>query len=429
MRSIDDYVAGNPLPSGRAVANLIILLIIGILVWAYFARLDEVSSAPGEVIPQGQVKVIQHLEGGIVSEIHVVEGQPVAKGARLVRLELGLNSANTAELRLQIDGLTIKRTRLMAEAAAKPLRFSEKLIKSVPDLVRSERATFESRRAQNTATLSVLRSRTRQRVLAVTEVKSTLKGRESNLRLMTQRLAMSQSLLENNLVPKMEHLALESDVETLRTTIAELRSSLPKLRAALAEARDREQVEKLNFRRGVMEEIGQVELAIAQNRELLTRADDQVRRTSITSPIEGVVKNLRYNTIGGVVRAGEAIMEIVPSRDKLVVETKLDPIDVGYVRKGQPAVVKLLTYDFVRYGGLDGTVINVAADSSVGRDGVPYFRVVIETDKPYLGDRPGQLPITPGMQAIVDIHTGTKTVLDYLITPILKLKGEAFRER
>jgi len=429
MRSIDDYVAGNPLPSGRAVANLVILLIISALIWAYFARLDEVSSAPGEVIPQGQVKVIQHLEGGIVSEINVVEGQPVAKGALLVRLALGLNSANVAELRLQIDGLKIKRTRLMAEAAAKPLRFSEKLIKTVPYLVRSERATFESRRRQNSATLSVLRSRTRQRVLAVAEVESTLKGRESNLRLMMRRLVMSQSLLENNLVPKMEHLALESDVESLRTTIAELRSSLPKLRAALAETREREQVEKLNFLRGVMEEIGQIELAIAQNRELLTRADDQVRRTSITSPIEGVVKNLRYNTIGGVVRAGEAIMEIVPSRDKLVVETKLDPVDVGYVRKGQPVVVKLLTYDFVRYGGLDGTVINVAADSSVGRDGVPYFRVVVETDKPYLGDRPGQLPITPGMQAIVDIHTGTKTVLDYLITPILKLKAEAFRER
>ena len=429
MRSIDDYVAGNPLPSGRAVANLVILLIISALIWAYFARLDEVSSAPGEVIPQGQVKVIQHLEGGIVSEIHVFEGQPVAKGALLVRLALGLNSANVAELRLQIDGLKIKRTRLMAEAAAKPLRFSEKLIKTVPYLVRSERATFESRRRQNSATLSVLRSRTRQRVLAVAEVESTLKGRESNLRLMMRRLVMSQSLLENNLVPKMEHLALESDVESLRTTIAELRSSLPKLRAALAETREREQVEKLNFLRGVMEEIGQIELAIAQNRELLTRADDQVRRTSITSPIEGVVKNLRYNTIGGVVRAGEAIMEIVPSRDKLVVETKLDPVDVGYVRKGQPVVVKLLTYDFVRYGGLDGTVINVAADSSVGRDGVPYFRVVVETDKPYLGDRPGQLPITPGMQAIVDIHTGTKTVLDYLITPILKLKAEAFRER
>lgn len=122
-------------------------------------------------------------------------------------------------------------------------------------------------------------------------------------------------------------------------------------------------------------------------------------------------------------------MEIVPSREKLVVETKLNPVDVGYVRVGQPAVVKLLTYDFVRYGGLDGKVINVAADSSVERDGQPYFRVVVETDRPYLGDSPGQLPITPGMQAIVDIHTGTKTVLNYLITPVLKLKAEAFRER
>jgi len=429
MRSIDEYLASNPLPRRHAAAHLIMLLIAAGLVWAYFARLDEVSSAPGEVVPQGQVKVIQHLEGGIVSEISVVEGQPVAKGAPLVRLELGLNSANTAEIRLQIDGLSAKRERLMAEAEGRALRFSEKLSKAVPDLVRSERATYEGRRRQMKSTLDVLRSRTRQRVLEVEEAKSTLKGRESNLRLMTQRLDMSRSLLEKNLVPKMEHLALESEVESLRTTIAELKSSLPKLRAALAEAREREQAETLNFRRGVIEEIGQVELAIAQNRELLTRANEQVRRTLIASPIDGVVKNLRHNTIGGVVRPGEAIMEIVPSREKLVVETKLNPVDVGYVRPGQPAVVKLLTYDFVRYGGLSGRVVNVAADSSVERDGRPYFRVVVETDKPYLGDTPGKLPITTGMQAIVDIHTGNKTVLSYLITPVLKLRAEAFRER
>jgi len=429
MRSIDEFVAGNPLPGRRAVANLIMLLVSGVLIWAYFARLDEVSSAPGEVIPQGQVKVIQHLEGGIISAISVVEGQPVSKGSPLVRLELGLNSANTAEIRLQIDGLTAKRERLMAEANGKPLRFSEKLVKAVPDLVRSERATFEGRRRQMNSTLEVLRARTKQRALEVAELKSTLKGREANLKLLNRRFEMSKSLLENNLVPKMEHLALESELESLRTTIAELESSLPKVRAALAEAREREQAEELNFRRSVIEEIGQVELAIAQNRELLARADEQVRRTSITSPIDGVVKNLRYHTIGGVVRPGEAIMEIVPSREMLVVETKLNPVDVGYVRPGQPAVVKLLTYDFVRYGGLDGKVINVAADSSVERDGRPYFRVVVQTDKPYLGDRPGQLPITPGMQAIVDIHTGSKTVLDYLITPVLKLKAEAFRER
>lgn len=429
MRSIDDFVGSNPLPSRRAVANLITVLIAGALIWAYFARLDEVSSAPGEVIPKGQVKVIQHLEGGILSEINVVEGQPVSKGTPLVRLELGLNSANTAEIKLQIDGLTAKRERLMAEANGKPLRFSEELVKAVPDLVRSERATYEGRRRQMNSTLEVLRARTKQRALEVAELKSTLKGREANLKLLNRRFAMSKSLLENNLVPKMEHLQLESDVESLRTTIAELKSKLPKVQSALAEAREREQAEELNFRRSVIEEINQVELSIAQNKELLSRANEQVRRTLITSPIDGVVKNLRYHTIGGVVRPGDPIMEIVPSREKLVVETKLNPVDVGYVRPGQPAVVKLLTYDFVRYGGLEGKVINVAADSSVERDGKPYFRVVVETDKPYLGDKPGQYPITPGMQAIVDIHTGSKTVLRYLITPVLKLKAEAFRER
>lgn len=429
MKSLDELMASYAFSRSHAVAKIVTLLITCAAVWAYFAQIDEVAVADGEVVPQGQVKVIQHLEGGIVEEIHVTDGQPVSKGMPLVRLELGLNAANGAELQVQIDGLLIKRARLRAEADNKPLKFPKDTGKRMTDIVANERDTYESRKRQIESSLALLRNQSRQRELEVHELETKLKGRESSLKLALQRFAMSTDLLKNDLVPKLEHLALENEVETLRSTVSEFRSTLPKVSEALAEAREREQVEILNFKRSVVEELGQVEVAIARNRELLARATDQVTRTLISSPIDGVVKNLRYHTIGGVVRSGEAIMEIVPSREKLVVEARLNPVDVGYVRVGQAAVVKLHTYDFVRYGGLDGKVINVAADSSVDRDGKPYFRVVVETEKSYVGDTPGSLPITPGMGSIVDIHTGEKSLLNYLISPVLKLKHEAFRER
>jgi len=226
----------------------------------------------------------------------------------------------------------------------------------------------------------------------------------------------------------MEHLQLEAEVDSLKGEMESLVPAIPRARAAVAEAEQRLEEARIRFRREAREETGRVEQGIARLQELLAEATEQGVRAEIKSPIEGVVKNMRYNTIGGVVSPGEAIMEIVPTGDKLVVEAKLNPTDRGYVEEGQRAVVKVTTYDFVRYGGLDGAVLHVVPDSTTDQDGAPYFRVIVETDKTYLGEE-GQLPITPSMQATVDIHTGEKSVMDYLIKPVLKLRHEAFRER
>jgi adhesin transport system membrane fusion protein len=188
-------------------------------------------------------------------------------------------------------------------------------------------------------------------------------------------------------------------------------------------------VGETHFQREAEEQLGRTEQAIAQLEELLAEATEQGVRAEIKSPIDGIVKKLRYYTIGGIVSPGEPIMEIVPTGDKLVVEAKLNPTDRGYVNEGQRSLVKVSTYDFARYGGLDGTVANVAPDSTTDQNGTPYFRVIVQTDKTYLGEEEGKLPITPGMQATVDIHTGTKSVMEYLIKPVLKLRHEAFRER
>jgi adhesin transport system membrane fusion protein len=272
---------------------------------------------------------------------------------------------------------------------------------------------------------------------------------------------MSESLLASGLTPRMEHLQLQAEVESLRGEARTIESSIPRARAAIAEVQGllREEMERVKgelnnlipaipranaavaeienrvreevtrFRREARDELGNVEQAISRIGTLLDEATEQKRRAEIKSPIEGVVKNMGFNTIGGVVRPGDPIMEIVPTGESLVIDAQLDPTDRGYVELGQKAVVKISTYDYIRYGGLDGKVILVAPDSSTDPNGNPYFRVVVKTEKTYLGQREGDLPITPGMQATVDIHTGEKTVIDYLVKPVLKLRYEAFRER
>ena len=244
-----------------------------------------------------------------------------------------------------------------------------------------------------------------------------------------ENFAMSAELLEEGLTPKMEHLALEREMGGLKGEIETVDAAIPRARSALTEARERERELTLKFRREAAEEIAKVEVTIERTGEVLNTATDQAARTEIQSPIDGVVKNMRYHTIGGVVQGGEPIMEIVPLREDLVIEARLNPVDRGYVEVGQAAVVKISSYDFVRYGGLDGTVATIAPDATLDDSGEPYFHVVVRTDKSYLGGEAGELPITPGMQATVDIHTGEKTVLEYLIKPVLKLRHEAFRER
>jgi membrane fusion protein, adhesin transport system len=426
---LDSLVRAHPFPSWHVAAWLVVLMLTMAILWANFARLDEVATAPAEVVPQGQVKVIQHLEGGILREISVRDGQKVKSGDPLVLLDLGASGLDRRQIMIQIDGLLLRRARLIAEAAGLKPEFPDDIAKRYPDLTESQRKSYLSRSRQLASALSVYKSQERQRRQEMSELIARRKSARDNLKLLRERYAMSTELVEKSLVSRMEHLALQSEVKALEGQLDQIVPAIPKLRAAIREVTERSRQAMLIFRRAAAEELGETELALARNRELLTRAADQVKRTLVKSPIDGVVKNLRFFTIGGVVGPGDPIMEIVPSGESLIIEGRLNPTDIGYVSVGQRATVKLSTYDYIRYGGLDGTVETVAADTSVDRSGNSFYKVVVRTEKSYLGNIEGSLPIIPGMQATVDIHTGEKSVIDYLITPVLKLKSEAFRER
>jgi adhesin transport system membrane fusion protein len=405
------------------------LLLAVLMVWGWFAKLDQVAVATGEVVPQGKIKVVQHLEGGIIEEIYVLEGSVVRAGDPLIRLDLATSGVNRKELLARLDSALLRRARLLAESGGAALALPADAAARQSNVADAERQAYAARRRELESTLGVLKQQANQRELEIQELEAKRRSATNNLALARERLKMSASLLQEGLTARMEHLSLQAEVESLEGELQALGPALPRARAAVAEAAQRLKEGELRFQRQVREELGETEQTIARVQELLAQATDQGVRAEIKSPIDGVVKKLRYNTIGGVVAPGEAVMDIVPTGEKLVIQAKLSPMDRGYVSSGQPALVKISTYDFVRYGGLNGVVSQVAPDASTDKSGAIYFEVVVETDKAYLGDRVGTLPITPGMQATVDIHTGTESVMNYLIKPVLKLREEAFRER
>ncbi len=419
----------DPGQGWRLTGWAIALLVVGLVAWASVARLDEVTVAEGEVIPQGKVKSIQHLEGGIITDILVQEGDVVTAGEPLLQLDLGTRGMEREELDIALAGLRLTEARLEAEATGAPLSLPGEDATAHPAMAAREQELYESRVAEYEHILQGQQEALSQRRQEITEAEAELGSVRRELRVKRRKLALSAGLVRDGLVPRMEHLELQGEVENLQGQVSVLEARLPRLRSALKEAEQKIAQTRSGFRREALTRQREVSEEIARIRERMTLAEDQERRTLIRSPIDGVVKNMRYNTLGAVAGAGEVLMDIVPTKDKLVIAARLRPVDRGYVRKGQPAFVKISTYDFVRYGGLEGVVILVAPDSTTPEDGAPYFRVLVETDRTQLGTEEDPLPITPGMVATVDIHTGQKTVLDYFIKPVLKLKHEAFRER
>lgn len=418
------------IPGWRTVAWLVMATLIALCAWIAVAQVDEVAVAIGEVVPQGKVKTVQHLEGGIVREILVAEGDAVEADAALVRLELSRSEGNADELRIRIGGLQLVRTRLRAEAeGAASVDFPADLAERYPDIVATELDTFQAHQQRQRARVAALEAELRQRQLDLTELRARQRALRNDLALARDKLEISTKLIEKNLTPKLEHIQLQRDVQELQGALGTIRPALPRAEAAIAAAEDRLREESLNARSATLADLSTVEREIARLDELLSKADEQALRTTIRSPIAGVVKNLRTNTIGGVVAPGEVIMEIVPTDDALVIQAQLRPADRGYVREGQPALVKITAYDFIQYGGLEGQVQQIAADSNRDQSGNAYFQVIVETDRGFLEAGTEKLPISAGMEATVDIQTGTRSVLAFLLKPFLRLRLEAFRER
>lgn len=423
-------VEAEPARQLRIASRTIMVLLSLFIAWSFVARVDEVAIAVGSVVPQGQLKLIQHLEGGIIESVDVAEGDIVRPGQELLKLNLGSGGINRDEKKAELDGLLLTRARLQGEAANTPPRFDPEVAARQPGLVEAELAVYEGRRRENEQAREVRDKQIAQRRLEVAELKEKQTALQRDLVIQRQQVELSEDLLSKGLSSRVEHLQVMEKYEKSRGEVAVLKQAVPRVEAALEQAILEKQDVEQQYQRRALDELASVERQVARLSELLTTADDQLLRTSVRSPIAGVVKRLRHTTIGGVIKPGEVIMEIVPIGDNLVIEARLSPVDRGYVRVGQPVVVKITTYDYARYGGLVGEVTRIGADSQKDTErGVDYFEVVAKTTRTYLGDDPEALRITPGMEATVEIHTGTRSVISYLIEPVLKVRDEAFRER
>jgi adhesin transport system membrane fusion protein len=429
MSQLDQLLESRPGMAWRPFAWTALLLLASSAVWASQTELEEIATAAGMVVPLGQVKVVQHLEGGIITRIHVRDGDLVQPGQALLQLDLGAGGLNREELQVRLDGLQLKRARLHAEVDDLPLALPAPESQRQPKLAAAETLAFDSRRRELDSGLRVLRNRIRQQEFEITAIDARRTSIQKRLDLAHEQQAMVRNLLRSRLVARMDALTLEREVEAIQGEVAKLDIDREKALEALDEASEREQQERERFRSQAAGELSQTELEIGRHEELLAKASDQELRTEVHSPIDGIVKNLRFNTIGGIVGPGEPMMEIVPSGDSLVVEARLAPADVGQVAVGQPVVVKISTFDYLRYGALHGQVEQVAADSTVDEAGKQYFKMIIATSSTALETGGRSHRISPGMEALVDVRIGSRSVISYLLKPVLKLRHEAFRER
>ncbi len=409
---------------------LIMLFLCFFIIWSLIAELDEVVTATGVVAPQEQVKVIQHLEGGILEEILVHEGDRVSSGQVLLKLSLGLGQINREEKQAELDSLLLTRIRLQAQLKDKKPDFPDSIAQHHPALVSAEKLAYISQHRELKSSLEVAQTQINQKKLEISELEAKLKTLKREKSIQYEQYHISKDLLSKGLTSKLEHLQIKATLETLTGQLNILKSSIPKAQSAHREALAKKEEIKEKFHNNLSTQLSKAEQYIVRITELLAKVNAQRLRTQIKSPINGIVKKMRYNTIQGVIRPGDAILEIVPDSNNLIIEAELNPADRGYIKEGQKAIIKVTTYDYSRYGGLDGTVLQIGADTLThSKSGYSYYEVDIKTKKNYLGDHELDYPISSGMEASIEIHTGTRTVFEYLLKPFLKIKNEAFQER
>lgn len=415
-------------PRWRAPQRIMLTILGLLLLWMLVARVDRVITAPGKVVPIDKVKAIQHFEGGIISEILVRENQEVKVGEPLIRLDLATGGINSSEMNARMASLQLAKTRLDAESSGQEPKWPLDELKQFEDLIVSEQTTYRNRKIERDNALQALENQVFQSRKRLSENQEKLIATDQNLALARKELAVSESLVKDQLVSQLDHFQRQSRVAQLNGEVMSLRQAVLGAESAVQEALARVRQEDARFRREAANEAGELQRRMSSLTEELGMAQDQEDRSLIRSPIDGVVKNLKFQALGNVVRPGEPMMEVVPIKDQLVIELKLNPADRGYVAVGQSALVKVSTYDYLRYGGLNGKVTSIAADTDLGRNEEQFYKVVVTTDKAWLGDSPSEYPISLGMLSEVDIKIDSQTILWSLIRPVLKLKAEAFRE-
>jgi membrane fusion protein, adhesin transport system len=423
----------NEAYAGRSTHLLLGLCVAGCAAffgWASVATLDIVSLATGEVIPSSQVKSIQHLEGGIVREISIREGERVKQGQQLVVLEPTQSGADVGEIRVRLLSLRAEIARLEAEVSgAKTLEFDADLIADNPRMVKQTLARFNSRKKAQRSRIASQREAINQRSQEIKEIGARIRNLSENIKLMEEQIAISNELLKEDLTNRYNHLDLLKEASSLKGRREEDSAALQRAKSALKEAESNMEGIHSAYMEEAGKELEQARLSFNELSQREQKFEDNLARTILRSPVEGVIKTLHVSTVGGVLRPGQTVIDVVPAGDRLIIEAKLPTQDIGYVQAGQSALIKLTSADAQRFGGLDGTVTNVSPDTLTTEEGAPYYKVRIETANDRFQHGELQYRLFPGMQVSASILTGERTVFEYLASPFLNTMSGAMGER
>jgi adhesin transport system membrane fusion protein len=423
-------ILSNTPRGGRLLLLACALFFVIMLSWASIAEIDEVTKGEGKVIPSSQVQIVQNLEGGILSEIMIREGETVRKNQVMLRIDDTRFSSSLRESRLQFLSLQARSARLLAEANDEDsFVIPADVVKEAPHIGEQERELFASRRSELFSGIGILKQQLAQRKQEVAELQAKEKQLARSLALAQKELDISRPLIEKGAISEIQILRLERQVADLQGELDTMQLAIPRIRYAKEEAEQKINESGLRFRNQSRSEYNTLRAELDQLGESNVALKDRVMRTAVRSPVRGTVKQLLINTVGGVIQPGAELVEIVPLEDTLLIEAKIRPQDIAFLRPGQNATIKFTAYDFAIYGGLTADVEHISADTIADEKGDSFYQVRLRTDRNYLGAASNPLPIIPGMIAEVDVLTGKKTILDYLLKPVLRAKERALSER
>ena len=447
---VDDKTAAlllNTPSSARLMLWVMVFFFITAIAWASWAKIDKVTIGHGKVIPSSQIQVVQNLEGGLVKEILVKEGQQVEKGQQLLLIDDTRFRSDFREREQQVANLTASVLQLSASISSVEvnrdfdtdnwkqsvvldygkLTFPPLLEEKQPQLAQRQKAEYRENLDNLRNQLSVIDQQVQQKQQDLVEIEARVRNLRQSYQYVRKELDITKPLADEGVVPRIELLKLQRQVNDTRREMTSSELKIPVLKSALREAMLKRIDVALQFRSEQQEKLNNAQDQLSELVESAVGLEDRVNRTVVNSPVTGKIKTLYVNTVGGVIQPGMDIVEIVPTEDTLLVEAKIAPKDIAFLRPDLHAIVKFTAYDFTKYGGLEGELEHISADTTQDDEGNSFYIVRVRTDKTNFGQG-ADLPIIPGMTASVDIITGKRTVLEYLLEPILKAKTNALKE-
>ncbi len=417
-------------PLWMHITTLVLVLTVASGIgWAALAKVDEVTRGDGKVIPASRIQLVQNLEGGIVRRIATREGAMVKEGELLLQIDATGFGSSLEERREKLLGLRAVLARLEANVENRALTMPEDVVRQRPSLANEQAEMHASRQREMQASLAGIDQQVAQRRQEIEEVKAKIANLTRAIEIGSEELELTRPLVQRGAAARIELIRLEARQNELQGTLDGAQLAMPRIRQALGEAQNRRIEREMGLQSEMRSQLGETRVQISALEQSIKGDLDRVDRTDVRAPVSGIVKTLHVSTLGQVVKPGVDIVEIVPSGDTLLIETRIRPQDIAHLRPGLDAVVRLTAYDYTTYGVLKGKLEHIGADTIQTERGETYYHARIRTDRSTLvkGDR--EYPILPGMVANVDILTGRKTVLDYIVKPLTRLQNEALRER